>query len=372
MRILGLMTGTSVDALDAAWVEIDGSPPDWSIRCIGFKMVPFPQGLRERLLGLASAGRAPSPAERVDAGGALASFAVSALREEHDRFGPVDLVASHGQTVYHRSRAGTAPAVTVQIDDAAYLCKGFGAPVVYDFRVADVEAGGHGAPLAPLFHFALFRGHGVDAVLNVGGIANVTVLRSNRTEDIVAFDTGPGMMVADAVYRHFFGDGGAAIDGDGALAATGRVNPELLRHWLDHPYFRLKPPKSTGRETFGAEFAQTGFSLARELSLSPQDTLATAVALTAQSVADALQTTAGKARRIAVCGGGARNATLLRDLNRRCDAEVVRSDVLGYPADAVEAIGFALLGYESFHGRPGNVPSATGAIRPVVLGRVYR
>jgi anhydro-N-acetylmuramic acid kinase len=367
-HVAGLMSGTSMDGLDVALCRIRPGP-QLRFELLAFETVPLPEGLRARL--------AP---ERLDNMGEIARldldlgrFLADALREVVDRH-PLDLhlIGSHGQTVYHEHRR-----TTLQLGEPSPLALRFACPVIHDFRRADIAAGGSGAPLVPYVDHRLLggRGEGILAV-NLGGIANFTALERDGGgfDRLIAMDCGPANMVLDGLIARWSG-GRLQVDLDGRMAARGRLREDLFAWLAAHPFFALPPPKSTGREQFGAPLVEQ--LLARADPQSEQDwcdLLATASELTAWGVHDhyrrfAAPTVAIDA--VAVSGGGARNPDIMRRLGARFAPLPVRpSDAWGLPVDAKEAIAFAVLASDRVDRRAANVPSVTGAERPVLLGKI--
>jgi anhydro-N-acetylmuramic acid kinase len=355
---VGLMSGTSLDGVDAALVDFTRAP----CRLVAGHFVPYPEPVRAEALAL----NAPGADEL-----ARAALLANALGEEYaaavrallaaagvDR-ARVAAIGCHGQTVRHRPDLG----YTVQLVNGALLAELAGLAVVCDFRSRDVAAGGQGAPLVPAFHAACFAAPARRRVIaNVGGIANITCLHPG--EPVRGFDTGPGNVLLDLwTARHR----GEAFDRDGVWAASGRVVEELLRPMLAEPFFGLPPPKSTGRDLFGAAWLER-FAPGRH---APADVQATLAALTATSIADAVEASGG-AEELFVCGGGASNAHLMRKLAAALPGvRVASTAAVGIDPDWVEAMAFAWLARETLAGRPGNVPEVTGATGPRVLGAVY-
>ena len=371
MRIIGLISGTSLDAIDAALITCERQSTDLDVSLDAFVMQPLEPALRERVRGLLppSAGSSAEVcAVNVMLGEAFAAAALAVAAAAGLPIEAVDLIGSHGQTVYHQVGACDVRA-TLQLGAPAVIAERTGRTVVADFRPRDLAAGGQGAPLAPYLDALLFRDRRhYRAVQNIGGMANVTYLPP--TGPLLAFDTGPGNVLIDEAARLLSG-GAAAFDRDGHLAAAGRVDEGLLAIWLAHSFFAQPPPKSTGREQWGAAEAQRYVAQARARGLTPEDTLATLTALTARSIAAAYRRYLGRVDEVLVCGGGARNPTLLAMLRAALPATPVRTvDELGLDADAKEAILFALLAYATVHGWPNNLPAATGATHPVVLGSI--
>ncbi|HYL28261.1 MAG TPA: anhydro-N-acetylmuramic acid kinase [Candidatus Nitrosotalea sp.] len=364
MRAVGLMSGTSLDAIDAALVEIVPRGEGYAIELLHFHCEPYPDALRRALFDALppNAGSVAAVARlHRDLGSVYARAARAAAATK-----AVGYVASHGQTLWHDGAAG----LTLQLGDAFVIREEVGVTVCYDFRSADCAAGGHGAPLAAWADLMLFGDAREDrAVLNLGGIANVTLLRRGAARDgAIAFDTGPGNMLLDAFVRDRT-HGERRYDAGGALAARGRVDSPLVEAMLGDSYFALAPPKTTGRERFGAHFLARYDERLRSLSL--EDGAATLTEVTAASVASAIERCGFAPARLIVSGGGACNETLLTRLRARLNGvRVERSDAMGIPADAKEAILFALLGYETLRGRAANLPAATGAAHPAVLGAI--
>lgn len=361
MNAVGLMSGTSLDGIDAALVDIRPCGQRYALTLRRFETFPFDGTLQaslESTLPPGDAGVAVVAALHRALGDAFASAARAVAASES-----IGYVASHGQTVWHDGARG----VTLQLGDPFAIREAVRATVCFDFRTADCVAGGHGAPLVPFVDALLLSDSGEDRVaLNLGGIANATLLP--RTGDVRAFDTGPGNMLLDAFVRER-SDGTARMDRDGAWAAAGAVDAELLDAMLSDEYFALEPPKTTGRERFGAQFF--GRYRERFVRLRPEDGAATLAELTAASIAAALVTAGFSPDRVIVSGGGARNPHLLARLRARLPrVRVETSDAMGLPAEAKEAMAFAVLGYETLRGRASNVPRATGATRAVPLGAI--
>lgn len=356
---VGLMSGTSVDAVDGALVDFTDRQP----RTLGFASLPIPAALRSELLALQHSG----PDELARAAAASISLtdlyaqAVARLLADappHCRTG-IRALGAHGQTVRHRPELG----YTLQLIDGARLAERTGIAVVCDFRSADVAAGGQGAPLVPAFHADAFADPARRrAILNIGGIANLSLLAPG--EPVRGFDTGPGNLLLDLwCERHT----GLPYDREGEWGAGGRLLPELLDSMLGEPYFALGPPKSTGRDLFHARWLQAHLGQAAH---APRDVQATLVELTARTIASAC---AGfRAEEIYVCGGGARNLALMSRLRALCaPAQVASTEALGASPQAVEAVAFAWLAARRIHGLPGNLPAVTGAREPRVLGALY-
>jgi anhydro-N-acetylmuramic acid kinase len=378
MIVAGVMSGTSADGINVALVRISDSKKREPLRFLAHAQHPYPKNVRRAVLSAMNAPRA-SVAELARLnfflGGLYADAVLSTQRQFRLK---AELVGCHGQTLYHQSEPksflGGNLAVTWQTGEAAIVAARVGVPVVSDFRPADMAAGGKGAPLVPFLDYLLYRDQRVGRIVqNIGGIANLTAIPAEaRSNQVLAFDTGPGNMVIDAVTSHFYGK---AYDHNGEIAASGVVQQKVIRDLLRHRFFRRKPPKTAGREEFGREFVSA--FLKRCGRSKKEDIVATATALTARSIADAIQRyvmTSNKSfRDIVVSGGGASNPTLMAMLANSLQPlglEIHFSDEFGLPSEAKEAAAFALLAYETWHRRPSNVPSATGARRAAVLGKI--
>lgn len=361
---LGLISGTSADGIDAALVAFDPA-----IRVHAAMTVPYPEALRRELLALAQEPEArlsPDDFGRLDAavGEAFAAAALQLLAQAGVDAGAVRAIGSHGQTLRHRPDA--EPAFSMQVGDAARIVERTGITTVADFRRRDIAAGGQGAPLMPAFHAAVFGDDGRDrAVLNLGGIANLTLLPA--AGGVRGFDTGPANGLMDAwCQRH----AGTPFDRDGALAASGRPDAALLRRFLEEPYFARPAPKSTGREIFQSDWLDA--RLRQHPGLSPADVQATLLALTATTVAEALLRELPGCTEVLACGGGARNRALMAALADRLPAMPVRSTAeVGLDPDHVEAAGFAWLAWRTLQSLPGNLPAVTGARGPRILGAIH-
>ena len=376
MLILGLMSGTSVDGIDAAIVDVTGAPPALTVRLRHFTTIPFTPEQREAIFPLFSpaTGRVDDIcAMNFRLGAWFADAALQAMAQAVLTPDQLDLIASHGQTIHHLVGADVETRSTLQIGEAAVIAERTGVTTVADFRVADVAAGGQGAPLVSYVDWLLLRdAHRNRAAQNIGGIGNVTYLPAQSSPDQpLSFDTGPGNMLIDAAAARVTG-GAQSYDEDGRLAASGRVHEGLLARLLAHPYLSQQPPKTAGREQFGADFAAEVWAQADALGLSGPDLLATLTTFTAESIArayrDFLPTFPDE---VILSGGGAYNPILVAMLRQKlAPARVLLSDAFGLPADAKEAMAFAVLAYETIHGRPGNLPPCTGARHPAILGKI--
>ena len=369
--VVGLLSGTSADGIDAALVRIRGSGLATKASVLAFRTVPYPAKLREQVLSLGN-GLVPDLCRlNFVLGERFADAALELLKSAGVSPQEVDLVGSHGQTVHHVPRRPNDVASTLQIGEADVIAERLGVPVVSGFRTRDVAAGGEGAPLSAYVDFLLFRRPGAPrALLNLGGIANVTIV-GEHIEDVFAFDTGPANMPLDETAR-ILSNGREPYDRDGRTAAKGRIDENLLQKLLAHPYLKQPPPKTTGRETFGSDFVLP--LLRAKGGKSGADVLATLTAFSAHAVKQAFDdfvTPRARPTEIIVSGGGVHNLTLIGHLRRLFTKEKVLSLAeTGLDPDAKEALIFAVLANETVHGVPNNVPGATGARWPTVLGKV--
>ncbi|HEY8211312.1 MAG TPA: anhydro-N-acetylmuramic acid kinase [Myxococcaceae bacterium] len=368
---VGLISGTSVDAVEAALCEVAGTGASVKLELVAHVAVPIEPALAARVL---AADRAAELCELgFLLGGRFADAALEVIRHAGRSPEEVDVIGSHGQTVAHRPPSLAPPpavASTLQIGEASVIAERTGIPTVSDFRTRDVAAGGEGAPLVPYLDWVMFRKPGARRALqNLGGIGNVSVV-GDRLEDTIAFDTGPGNMVLDAIARRISG-GALRCDVDGRLARQGRVIPELLAELLRHPFLDARPPKSAGREAFGDVFVEPLWARFRE---RPYDLTATAAELTVEATARAYERwvlPGGALDGAFVSGGGSRNPVLMEGLRRRlAPVRVEVLDALGFPEAAKEAACFALLASEHLSGTPTSIPSATGARRSAILGKL--
>ena len=407
LLVLGLMSGTSADGIEAALVRISGAPPKLKSKLEGHASLPIPKPIRSKILEIAEG--APLPAAEISQlnfrlGELFAEAAIATCKKLRVPLKSVDLIASHGQTVFHQgpdrsfsSLATRHPPLasvpsTLQIGEAAIIAARTGVTTIGDFRPADMAAGGQGAPLVPFADYLLYRHEKLGRVsLNLGGIANVTVIpAAAKPQDVFAFDTGPANILIDALVSHFT-KGRQRFDKNAQLAGQGRFLPGLLNELLRDPYLRQPPPKSTGREYYGASYIQKLLRLGKKYHSKPNDVIRAATVFTGLSIVDALNRFVlpkAKIHQLIVSGGGARNPLLLglltaalrmdvaydaahtNDFYKAGGIEVLNSSQLGVPETAKEAYAFALLAYETFHHRSSNLPSATGAHRPAILGKI--
>jgi anhydro-N-acetylmuramic acid kinase len=371
---VGLMSGTSADGIDAALVHIRGCGPSTTVETRAFTTVPFDDDMRSRVLEAGSAGVPALSALDYALGEALARAVLGVIARAGLEPGNVDFVASHGQTVYHDPEGTAGTRSTLQIGEPAIIAERTGLPVVYDFRARDVAAGGSGAPLVPLVDHMLFSDPVKTRLLvNLGGIANITILPAGGAlDDLIAFDVGPCNVLVDGLAEVLIGK---PYDDGGAVAASGRPSNKLVEEVLKHPYYASRPPKSTGRETFGERFTASVLSSARRLGLTERDTLASVAVLVGRSIQRALAALVPLRVRavdeIVLSGGGIKNRGILLGFEAAFpETPIATTREYGVDPDAKEAVAFAILGNETLEGRAGNVPGATGARRAVVLGAV--
>jgi anhydro-N-acetylmuramic acid kinase len=383
LRVLGLMSGTSADGIDVALARISGAPPRLSAKLEAHCEVPFPRVVRDsilRIANLSAANSATISQLNFALGELFARAALVACKKFRVAPRQIALIGSHGQTIYHQGLASEYPgagrvASTLQIGEPAVIAARTGITTIADFRAADIAAGGQGAPLVPFVDYALFRdAKRGRAVLNIGGIANVTVIPAGaKPGEVFAFDTGPGNMIVDALVRHFT-RGRESFDRGAHLALKGRLIAPLLEQLLRDPYFSIKPPKTAGREQFGEAFADKIIRWAKSYRASSEDVIRTATLLTPLSIAEALHRFAfrrAEIRDLIVSGGGTENPLIMAQLAAELPAvAVATSSDYGVPSAAKEAFAFAILAYEAWKGRPNNLPSATGARHPAILGKI--
>ena len=379
---IGLMSGTSHDGVSAAVVRLDERHHPRA-EAIAFHTFPYSPKFRARLLEVASMKNIGAPAVSSinfelgkifgNAAIKIARFAKTSLRE-------ISFIGSHGHTIFHlppRTAAHRQTPSTMQVGESSIIAALTGLPVVADFRPMDMALGGEAAPLAPLAHLWLFGDRKLGRIIqNIGGIGNSTYLKAGATLNdptLIAFDTGPGGNLIDALVDKLSG-GQMKMDRDGKMAARGRVSDELLAELLRHPYFRRRPPKSTGREEFGSQYLEDVERRATSAGVASDDLVATVTALTARSIADAVRRFVmplGRVDQLIATGGGARNRTLLRMIHGYLpEVEVLTAKAVGVDGDSLEVVAFAILAYQMLRGRQGNIPSVTGASGPAILGKL--
>jgi anhydro-N-acetylmuramic acid kinase len=383
MIVVGLMSGTSADGVDVALARISGSgsaPVRGEL--LAHITLPLDGSVRKEVLRVAESG-AVSAGEisqlNFRLGEIFGDAVVAACSKFRVKLSQVDLIGSHGQTIFHQGKPvpflGRPISSTMQIGEGAIIATKTGVTTISDFRAADMAVGGQGAPLVPYVDYLLYADKTQGRVsLNLGGIGNITVLPANgKASDVYAFDTGPGNMVIDALVSHF-SRGRKRFDEDGRIARQGASNEKLLAEMMKDAYLRLKPPKSTGREYFGRTYIGRLLKLALRFGASPDDLIRAATIFTALSVVDAIQrfvVPRTKTQQLIVSGGGAHNPVIMAQLAAAlAPIGVMPSSEFGVDPDAKEAYAFALLAYETWHRRSGNLPSATGAKRGAILGKI--
>ncbi len=407
MLVAGIMSGTSADGIDVALVEINGRGWNTRFHLRAHHSFPYPVAVRRRILSLAGgvrAGGSMTGSEEIAQlnfllGELFAKACIGACRRSNISTAQLQLIGSHGQTIFHQGETkpflGASVASTLQIGESAVIAERTGVTTVADFRPADMAAGGAGAPLIPFFDFLLFRSKRNGRVaLNIGGIANLTALPAGASDpaQLIAFDTGPGNMLLDSL-ASILTRGKQTFDRGGRLATQGRIDETLVKRLLRQRYFHQPPPRTAGREQFGSRYLErfflSHFGRGRQRLL---DSLATATAFTAETIADAIATHVVPRFPVTECfisGGGVRNRFLMEQLQLRLDLRIDRciragtaasgqsrpvrilsSDAAGIPPQAKEAVAFALLAYQTIHHRPSNLPAATGAEHAAVLGKV--
>lgn len=364
--LVGLMSGTSVDGIDAALINISQG----TFSLAGHHSIDFDTTCRQKVLGLCSPGN--NEVETLgtldrELGQAFAQCCNELLQQHNVSSNQVHAIGSHGQTIRHHPQGINGPGFTCQIGDPSTIAELTGITTVADFRRRDIAAGGEGAPLVPAFHQAAFSSAETDrAIINIGGMANISILLKDGSYR--GFDTGPGNVLMDAwaqqhINQHF--------DQDGQWALSGSPQATLLKHWMQHPFVQAEPPKSTGREEFNLGFLQDSLASTNSLA-NPADVQATLLAFTAQSIADAIQRHASTCQEIYVCGGGAQNGALMDTLARQLpNHQIATTETLGIAPQWVEAAAFAWLAQQTLARKPGNAPSVTGAKKSVILGGIY-
>lgn len=377
--VVGLSSGTSADGVDAVLAQIEGSGLETKARILAHTTYPYPPPVKEAVILLSDGRGSVEEVCRMNylLGDFFADACLMLVASSGFRITDVDVIGSHGQTVCHisssASREKGGPLSTLQLGEASVIAERTGAVVVYDFRSADVAGGGEGAPLAPCVDYILFRDPGVSrGFLNIGGIANLTVLPADCTPDrVIGFDTGPGNMVLDYLAKTYFA---TQCDKDGTLSSRGRPSEDIVKKLLQLDYFIRQPPKSTGRELFGSRFAEDLVRMGKDRKLSKEDIIATASRLTSRSVHKAYTDfVAGTAQidELYVSGGGMKNNTLMLQLESLFSPiPIYTTDKLGIPPDAKESLLFAVLANEAIVGKPSSLPQVTGASKRTILGKI--
>lgn len=368
---IGVMSGTSLDGVDAALVEIHGVNEETTIDLVHFSSLSIPHELIQKIrasFSLEHSNSALISSLNVELGELFADAALKVCKEAKIDKKEIDFIASHGQTIYHiPEKTREYSASTLQIGEAAIIAEKTKCTVVSDFRPRDMAVGGQGAPIVPYSEYILYRHNERTRLLqNIGGIGNVTVLPPNaEMSEMLAFDTGPGNMIINELTQKFYKE---PYDMDGKYATEGRVNDSLLSEWMNHPYIKRPVPKTTGREEFGAQFVE---KYLEKYDLNPNDWIATATMFTAQSIAENVKTYVTDKTDLIIGGGGSYNPALVQMIKEALpNVNVIRQEDLGYSSDAKEAIAMVILGNQTLNRQPSNVPTATGASKPVVLGNI--
>lgn len=383
-RIVGLMSGTSVDGIDAALVEVTGDPLNGNIKLYAFEKMPFSKQVKNRIMNLFNTKEANI--EEVGymnflLGELFAKAVFSVVEKAGLTISDIDFVGSHGQTIYHHPQVCSENryplGYTVQIGEGAIIAARTGVPCVSDFRVADMAVGGQGAPLVPFTEYILYRKENQTVLLqNIGGIGNITVLPAQSSlEDVYAFDTGPGNMIIDELMSRFT-FGSQYYDEGGKIAAAGTVNQELLSEMCNNSYFLVKPPKSTGRELFGKDYCASIYNKIIERGICMEDAIATVTEFTAWSIKDSYERfimPKHPADQLIIGGGGSYNKTLIKMIKNHMEplnVQVLIQEDIGLSSDAKEAVAFAILADCTMAGKYNNLPSVTGAHKPVIMGKI--
>ena len=378
MKVIGLMSGTSGDGVDAALVEINGRSRSLRAHTLAAQTLPYPRSLQQRIVTASMSGTVADICHlNALLGEWFADAALQLLRQSKLRPADIALIGSHGQTVHHLPHGIQAPGVgairsTLQIAEPAVIAERTGITTIANFRARDIAAGGQGAPLTPAVHALLLK-HPRRArlVVNLGGISNVTyVPRGGIAEGVIAFDTGPANMVLDSLVARFT-NGRLSMDRDGKMALKGKVETRLLSKLLAHPFLSRRPPKSTGREEFGPALIDELVTIQQQQHLSPEDLLATCSMWTAKAVGTSRRWIKDQIDEVVVGGGGVRNRAIMTHLSSVFSpVPVTTFDALGWDSKAFEAVAFAVLAYQTATGQWGNLPAVTGATHPALLGTI--
>lgn len=378
MKIVGLMSGTSGDGVDAALVDISGCGASLKVRTLAAQTLGYPRSLQQRILAASISGTVADVCHlNALLGEWFANAALQVIRQAKIRPADVALIGSHGQTLHHLPHGIQAPGVgairsTLQIAEPAVIAERTGITTIANFRPRDIAAGGQGAPLTPAVHALLLKhSHRARLIVNLGGISNVTyVPRGGGWDNVVAFDTGPANMVLDSLVTRVT-SGRYSMDRDGKLALRGQIDARLLGKLLAHPFLSQRPPKSTGREEFGPSLIDELVAIQKQQGLSIEDLLATCSMWTAKAVGTARRWIKGKVDEVVVGGGGVRNRCVMTHLAAVfAPVPVTTFDTLGWDSKAFEAVAFAVLAYQTATGQWGNIPAVTGAKHPVLLGTI--
>lgn len=381
MKVIGLMSGTSADGVDAALAEITGRGILTQVKLLAFEQIAYPGKLRQRVLRLSSGSGGVDEMSHLNftLGEVFARAALKMAQKADVSIEEIQLIGSHGQTVAHCPRPVRDGSFrirsTLQIGEPSVIAERTGITTVADFRTRDIAAGGQGAPLTPYLHFLLFQNPQKSTlVVNLGGIANVTWLKAGTVpEGVLAFDTGPGNMLIDGLVEHWT-RGKQLMDRDGRIASRGKVHPAMLRELMRHPYLKQSPPKTTGREEFGRDLVEKVRKQAKKHRLKKEEAIATVTAWTARTIVDQCERyiyKRGNPDQVVVGGGGTRNAALMKMLREFMGPRLVLTfEDFGLESRAVEALSFALMAYQAITAEPSNIPVATGARREVMMGKI--
>ncbi len=378
MKVIGLMSGTSCDGVDAALIDISGSLPRLTIKPIAFISYPYHPSIREQVLTASSRGTVATVCHlNVVLGEVFAKAAQRVIKKSGLSASAIHAIGSHGQTIHHLPTPVRVPSLgslrsTLQIAEPAVIAERTGITTVGNFRARDMAVGGEGAPLAPFAHYCVFQHRSYSRlILNLGGIGNVTYLPAKGAlQSVQAFDTGPANMLLDGLIKHY-SKGVYSFDRGGKWAGKGMVNHTLFRTLMAHPYLKKIPPKTTGREDFGEKFLNKIIRMAQQRKLSKYDALATCAKFTGVTVAESLQWLSGPVDQVVVGGGGVWNRTIMRNLRQELTPIPIQTfEDMNWSSNAFESVAFALLAYQTVRGRPSNIPSVTGASRSVVLGTI--
>jgi anhydro-N-acetylmuramic acid kinase len=382
VKVIGLMSGTSADGVDTVLVDIRKRRSRLHIKRLAFNVYPYSKLIQKKLIELAS-GHPLSVAVLCHLNATIGEYFADAVielaRDAEIPLSKISLIGSHGQTVHHlpvpKKEGKWRVRSTLQIGEASVIAERTGIPTVADFRPRDMAAGGEGAPLTPYLHFLLFGGRRKSlAIVNIGGISNVTYLKAGaEMDETVAFDMGPGNMLIDGLVS-LLTQNRKGIDRDGKWARKGKVHPDVLSELMRHPFIKKHPPKSTGREVFGVSFVEKILKAGKKRRVSPADLVATVTAFTVSVIADNIRRfilKTGPLNEVIVGGGGAYNPVLMEGLQEAlAPIRVLTFEAIGHESRAIEAMTFALLAYQTWHGQPTNIPSVTGASHPVLLGKI--
>lgn len=375
-KIVGLMSGTSADGVTASLVEVKGNYTSTKINLIRYHTYTYEGSTRSIIFDLFDPTKS-NVRKICEAnfliGEVFAKAAIDIIKASKLNLNEIDLIGSHGQTIYHIPKGELVSKSTLQIGELAIIAERTGITTIGDFRKRDVAVGGEGAPLVPYVDFILFRSNEKSIIIqNIGGISNLTYLPSGCSEEeVIAFDTGPGNMIIDHLVRKYT-NGKFNFDVDGQIASRGNVSKELLNYFMTNEYFHLPPPKSTGREVFGSNFAEVFSFEGEKLGLRKEDIIATATAFTAESIVRAYEDfilCKGSIDEVYIAGGGLKNETLIGMIKRKLlQIPILPFDTLGFPSEARESVYFAILANEFIHGNKANLPNVTGASKKVLLG----